>query len=1133
MDTRACPRCGDTTGYRVWEAIDLGERPDLRSALASGEWLTVRCERCGSQRDRRHPLLVLHLSPEAPVVLAVPDEALAADDPFAGYWDLITDTYEALGDRRHELPGPVMAAPFDVVAIAAARDVTADVTSRRRPRGRALEAAEARRRYRVFLDMLRDSRSERRINLALNRLAMLSSVDELRGAFAELPELTGSGVRDRLAEDVAEAGDEQERLIATARAELVRAAADGRFDEAWPSYEEQLATLAREHVGPQLITLLEQLRAGQDGEARHAIALGEELLGLFQYGWERSGAHVEALQRTAAAYYSADGPDMEDRLDRVIALCQRAIEIIDAGVEDPEERDAMGDERVRALLNMGAAYSRRYRGDPVANHDRACQLAREVLGEVSRESDPRVWAMASTNLGMSLMHRARMRDPDDSARQREIDEALDRFADALQVRSFEADPLDWAFTETGLGLAYGHRRGDDLRADVLAAIDHHRQAARGMRAAGESALEAQAWHNVASETLALARLDDTSDAERAELTSAAIEACRQALALRPAAVDPTGAGQTESVLGDALEIAGDADGALAARSRALVSLRPDTAPHAARDEAFKLAEQAAEAGDWKAAARAYELAVEAAVVALESRTDTSGRFEELGSRLNLFRWAAAGLLRARQVRRAVEVMELGRGRELAAWLHRDAEADELRALDPQLHARYVAVRADVEGYEQVLRAGMGGDLAAAAAAREAYRQTIDAIRALPGLERFLLAPRYADIASAIPAGETLVYLLSAPSGSAALIVTRDADPEVVDVPALTSGRVVRALIRGNEHLGPVEGYLPAQARASGDLDDAIAEVSALLAPELIAPVAQRLDRLGVHTICLIATGLLGLLPLHALGWEENGRSTCLVERFDVVMAPSALARDVCRRRAAQRPVSAPVLAVGNPLPQSQPLAWAEPEAKMVASLLGAPDTTLLTETAATATAVAAALPSAALAHFACHGSAAVSPQALDSSLYFANDEPLTGADLLELGPLAARLVVASACETGIGPGYETVDEALSLSTVLLGAGAAGAIASLWAVDDLATALLMSRFYEELVAGATPATALRVAMLWLRDLDPQQAAAYARERPTLRDYHDRTDALLRSATHSGVQRPFHAPSLWAAFVLSGA
>jgi hypothetical protein len=60
-------------------------------------------------------------------------------------------------------------------------------------------------------------------------------------------------------------------------------------------YGEQLATLGREHVGPRLMTLLEQLRAEQGGDARRTMAVGEELLELFRHGWERSGAHVEAL----------------------------------------------------------------------------------------------------------------------------------------------------------------------------------------------------------------------------------------------------------------------------------------------------------------------------------------------------------------------------------------------------------------------------------------------------------------------------------------------------------------------------------------------------------------------------------------------------------------------------------------------------------------------------------------------------------------------------------------------------------------------------------------------------------------------------------------------------------------------
>jgi CHAT domain-containing protein len=98
-----------------------------------------------------------------------------------------------------------------------------------------------------------------------------------------------------------------------------------------------------------------------------------------------------------------------------------------------------------------------------------------------------------------------------------------------------------------------------------------------------------------------------------------------------------------------------------------------------------------------------------------------------------------------------------------------------------------------------------------------------------------------------------------------------------------------------------------------------------------------------------------------------------------------------------------------------PLPCAEQEAEVVANLVAATETVSLIRYAATAEAVARELPSARYVHLACHGSAVVSPQALDGGLYFAGNVALTAADLLELAPLQARLVIASACETGIIP----------------------------------------------------------------------------------------------------------------------
>jgi CHAT domain-containing protein len=78
--------------------------------------------------------------------------------------------------------------------------------------------------------------------------------------------------------------------------------------------------------------------------------------------------------------------------------------------------------------------------------------------------------------------------------------------------------------------------------------------------------------------------------------------------------------------------------------------------------------------------------------------------------------------------------------------------------------------------------------------------------------------------------------------------------------------------------------------------------------------------------------------------------------------------------------------------------------------------------------------------------------------------------------LPVDLVVLSACQTALG--REIRGEGIaSLSRGFMYAGAARVVASLWKVDDAATAELMGRFYHKLVAEhSRPAAALRSAQL---------------------------------------------------------
>ncbi len=78
--------------------------------------------------------------------------------------------------------------------------------------------------------------------------------------------------------------------------------------------------------------------------------------------------------------------------------------------------------------------------------------------------------------------------------------------------------------------------------------------------------------------------------------------------------------------------------------------------------------------------------------------------------------------------------------------------------------------------------------------------------------------------------------------------------------------------------------------------------------------------------------------------------------------------------------------------------------------------------------------------------------------------------------LPAELVVLSACRTGLGK--EVKGEGLvGLTRGFMYAGAARVVASLWRVDDAATAELMKRFYRRMLQdGMRPAAALRAAQI---------------------------------------------------------
>jgi hypothetical protein len=158
------------------------------------------------------------------------------------------------------------------------------------------------------------------------------------------------------------------------------------------------------------------------------------------------------------------------------------------------------------------------------------------------------------------------------------------------------------------------------------------------------------------------------------------------------------------------------------------------------------------------------------------------------------------------------------------------------------------------------------------------------------------------------------------------------------------------------------------------------------------------------------------------------------------------------------------------------------------------------------------------------------------------DGRLTVATIRSAWRLDADLVVLSACQTGLGRPAGG-DGLLGFAHAFLSRGARAVLLSRWKVEDTATALLMVRFYENLLGkraglnkGMGRAEALAEAKRWLRRLPRQQAETLAARHAggVLRGTEGDARPLVRgeSAKLPEGDRPFAQPFYWAAFSLVG-
>ncbi|MBE9187597.1 CHAT domain-containing protein [Microcoleus sp. LEGE 07076] len=812
----------------------------------------------------------------------------------------------------------------------------------------------------------------------------------------------------------------------------------------------------------------------------------------------------------------------------------------------------------RTQNNLAVAYTYRIRGEKAQNIELAIASFTAALTVYTRDAFPEDWAMTQNNLVIAYSNRIR------EEKAEYIELAIDYFTAALTVLTPDAFPEDWARTQNNLAITYSNRIREEKAENIEDAIASFTAALTVYTRDAFPEKWAMTQNNLAVAYTYRIR------GEKAQNIELAIASYNKALEVRTRDAFPQNWATTQNNLAAAYcnrirgERAENIELAIALYHKALSISTREAFPQEHTETLSNLGNFHRSNQQWQLAYDTYARAIETVEFLrgeIQSGNESKQKLAEEWNQLYL--GMVEVCIQLKRDTEAVEYVERSKARNLVElFANRDIKPkgnipetvlNELSRLNREIEAEQRQLE-----IEQINRNSNGGRILGEPSLKidslttsrdsthltklrkqldELIAHEITSIDPDFSLTQKVKPILYKDIQTLTGENTAILEWYIIGDKFLTFIITPQSPTTII---WQSSTADFQALVNwDNEYRKDYKESKPQWKHKLASRLQNLAEILHL--DEILKNIPKPCDRL-----ILIPHRFLHLFPLHALPvsqetwlqFNPNSDSSpvnpYLLDCFvgGVGYAPSCQLLQQAKQR--QRPHFSHLFAIANPTKDRYLL---ELQAANIRDKFKSND--FLAKDDANKNAILKAkLSFANCAHFGCHGK--FEPDSpLESSLVFANKERLTLLEIFNLDLNQCRLVTLSACETGLTES-KTSDEYIGLPFGFLLAGSRSMVSTLWKVDELASTLLLIRFYENLETLST-VTALNEAQQWLRNLTSEGLEALLK---CLKPQIDQTFKLLpkkertrfvNAPLDGALNRkpfPFADPHYWAGFTAIG-